>query len=72
MHVGTQLADFPREVLDAAEGGPVALLWWFGDAGVLRDLLNTECAKPRPMTDAELFESGEGAGSVAEQGRVAW
>ena len=41
-------------------------------AGVLRDLLNTECAKPRPMTDAELFENGEGAGSMAGQGRVAW
>jgi hypothetical protein len=24
------------------------------------------------MTDAELFENGEGAGSMAGQGRVAW
>ena len=56
VRVGATLADFPRDVLDSAEGNPVALLFWFGDSEVLRDVLRSECAKPKPN----------------QQGRVAW
>jgi hypothetical protein len=34
IHVGVELGDFPRDVLEAREGPPVAVLWWFGDAKV--------------------------------------
>ena len=47
VHVGTKLEDFPTEVLNSAEGDPVALLWWFGDPNLLGEILRTECAKPR-------------------------
>lgn len=61
VHVGTKLEDFPEEVLKDPRGGPVALLWWFGDAGVFGEILRTPCASGETR-------EGDGGGD----GRVVW
>ena len=39
VHVGCAIEDFPEEVLENDNSKPVALLWWFGDAKVMADVL---------------------------------
>jgi phosphoglycerate dehydrogenase-like enzyme len=39
VHVGCAIEDFPEEVLENDNSNPVALLWWFGDAKVMADVL---------------------------------
>lgn len=78
VHVGTKLEDFPRDVLDSAAGGPVALLWWFGEPHVLGEILRSKCARPddTPPTSsvagAATTPTAAASAAPAQRGRVAW
>ena len=45
VRVATKLEDFPREITHERDGNPVALLWWFGDPGVMGGVLRSPCAE---------------------------
>ena len=45
VRVATKLEDFPREITQARDGCPVALLWWFGDPNVMGGVLRSPCAE---------------------------
>jgi hypothetical protein len=60
VHLGVEIGDFPSDVLRSREGPPVAVLWWFGDAKVMGEILDAPCA------------TSTSPASSSRDGRVTW